>query len=194
MNRIVLLFLGGILFTTSCVSISNENHSENSSAGTNSIRSRSLSDPGVYLEIVEKTQEEIVLTLNNNTGKPIFVIYEEVSNKQPDLFFVPYNLTCRKENGISKVYSPAWHALPSRKTLESGAMIKFKVDSLPIYDGVCNISIRYFDDINAVKTLEKFLNPDWTEYTNEEKKIIDKGKKNMDISFEIKSNYLASPK
>jgi hypothetical protein len=138
----------------------------------------------VFFEILEKTQKEVIIKLNNNSESPIYVIYE--SKAYSDFYSTQYLLTCNKINEISKMYSPEWHASGSRKELASSDSIKFKVTSLPSFNGVCEVKLRYFDNPEAVKILNKFFDENFVKYTSKEEQIIEKSKKDVRISFNIR--------
>lgn len=141
------------------------------------------SENDVSMEVLENTPEHIVLNLYNGTNSPIFVIFDSQINK-PNIYFVPYRLLCKEEGENYKDYGPEWHALPTRKQLDSRESIKFEITSVPKIDAQCQISVRYFDSLEATTLLKKaFLDEKFQKYTPEEEQIIEQAKKDVMISL-----------
>lgn len=143
---------------------------------------------GVNLQVSKQTKNNIELTLENNSDKPIFVTYSP-----PDKFkstaFVFYSIEKKVEsNNKFKVYGKGFHFATELKPILAKTKVVFHLFKIPTDSGTYRVCIYYYDDIKICELLNKNLKEGKiTFFSKTEEKVIKKAKKkiysnNFDIS------------
>lgn len=176
LGRTVLCFI--ILSVNSC-NIHQETIAVNSLNNTE-IKQRE-NDCNVSLKIEEKTNERIVLSLHNGTKVPIFLGYKP-PNDESGLSSLPFaGFTCQEPGKEEKDYGYHSDASSGFRKLDAGESIRFALPQVPKIKAHCKITVRYFDNIEAINLLERQIkeNRNFSDLTETEEEVIDEAQKDI---------------
>ncbi|MCW5961700.1 MAG: hypothetical protein KIS76_16170 [Pyrinomonadaceae bacterium] len=170
--------IGLLLITTGLVNFAcwNSRIDHYSQPSLNSTSSGLGSDyrvDGVRLDLVSRSRDEVILSLSNDSDSTIYLIYDEIVG-ETDNHFAVYFLSCQ-EGGEKTDRTPEWHFVPEHKPLKAREKLKIKLFAIPKFTGECEVSIRYFDNDEPLKLLDKMVSdlPNIRLPTESEAKIID---------------------
>lgn len=169
LQRLTLAVIGTSLFIIGC--------RMDSLSEVNSTSPQVVRAPSISIVFEGRKGDIGKFRLINEGDLPVFVIYE----RGDDSAFVPYQLDCGADR-----FGPEWHTLPERKSLTGQTSIEFEVELPVAASENCTLSVRYFDNSEAVATHERFVeDSDFNGYSDQEKAMIANSAKDATCEFPI---------